>query len=689
MVNSINTNIAAYYAQSNISIASNNSSTSVARLSSGNRIVQASDDVAALSIGTGLRTNVTTLRTALTNASQASSLLQVADGALSQVTEILQRQKAIAVQASSGSLDSAARSYLNQEFQNLTQEIDRIADSTNFNGVALINGSLSGATAATSNSNKSLTTAATITAAAFTIGTQPTATETITVGGVEVKFTTTATPGQANAVGKVVVGTDVTATAANIASYLNSLGDPRLANFTFTNTAGAVNVKFTGGKTDGDVTIVTSASNTTSTTGTGTITLDSNAATASNGLALDRYSAYGPISGSLLVKGSSGTTDFGAPIDLTLLQDNAAFIGKMPTITGVYNNATDTVSFNVKVGDITYSTTSADVTQATPLTLTFTGKDSTGATAGGSFAITIAGNAITASSITSQSTLDPITTQLNNALANVQVYQNRDVSSLQPGALVSIGGVQTANLNGLTADFRSNDFSAINVESIKVSAPAVGSTDAKFEMVINGETYVSVAGIGSQIGTNKVIAMQNTSDPKKTFTFTTGNTGLADASTVAFDVSSNDKAEALESALSNALGLSSKAASLSFQVGLKSSDSLGVKIGDVTSDALGVTGLNVTTQSSAAAAADALEAAIGRVTSVRADVGSLQSRFNFASANIESSIQNQDAARGVLLDTDIATESTMYATNQVKLQAGISVLAQANQQLQSLLKLLG
>ena len=74
---------------------------------------------------------------------------------------------------------------------------------------------------------------------------------------------------------------------------------------------------------------------------------------------------------------------------------------------------------------------------------------------------------------------------------------------------------------------------------------------------------------------------------------------------------------------------------------------------------------------------------------MRANVGALQSRFNFASANIESSIQNQDAARGVLLDTDVAAESTAYATNQVKLQAGISVLAQANQQLQSLLKLIG
>ncbi len=142
-LNSINTNIAAYSAQSNINKASNQASSSIARLSSGERIVRAADDVAALSVGTSLRTNVTTLRQALVNTSQGSSLLQVADGALAQITDILQRQKAIAVQAGAGSLSDSERGFLNQEFQNLTLEIDRLAGQTNFNGVSLLDGSLS------------------------------------------------------------------------------------------------------------------------------------------------------------------------------------------------------------------------------------------------------------------------------------------------------------------------------------------------------------------------------------------------------------------------------------------------------------------------------------------------------------------------------------------------------------------
>ena len=103
MSNSINTNIAAYYAQANITSANNAATSSVARLSSGNAIVQASDNVAALAIGNSLNSQVAQLTTAQTNASQGSSLLQVADGSLAQIGSILNQQNSIALQAASGS----------------------------------------------------------------------------------------------------------------------------------------------------------------------------------------------------------------------------------------------------------------------------------------------------------------------------------------------------------------------------------------------------------------------------------------------------------------------------------------------------------------------------------------------------------------------------------------------------------
>jgi len=142
-ISSINSNLAALLAQTNIGNATAATSNNVAQLSSGNRIVQASSDVAALATGTTLQSQVNVLNTSLTVASQGSSLLQVADGALTQIGSILQRQQAIATQAQSGSLSDTQRGFLDQEFQNLTQEINQLAGSTNFNGVKLLNGGLS------------------------------------------------------------------------------------------------------------------------------------------------------------------------------------------------------------------------------------------------------------------------------------------------------------------------------------------------------------------------------------------------------------------------------------------------------------------------------------------------------------------------------------------------------------------
>ncbi len=114
------------------------SSASIARLSSGDRIQRAGDDVAAMSVSTKLATRISALRTGRTNAEQAASMLQVMDGGLAQMLEGLQRMKALSVQASSGSLTAAERGFLNQEFQQLALEVDRIAQQTNFNGINVL-----------------------------------------------------------------------------------------------------------------------------------------------------------------------------------------------------------------------------------------------------------------------------------------------------------------------------------------------------------------------------------------------------------------------------------------------------------------------------------------------------------------------------------------------------------------------
>ncbi len=116
-------------------------SSSLSKLSSGSRIVRASDDAAGLAVGTKLKADVTALKQAAVNAGQASSLLQVADGGMSQISDILQRMKALAVQSQSGSVSNNERGYIDKEYQGLLTEVHDIANQTKFNSSILLNGS--------------------------------------------------------------------------------------------------------------------------------------------------------------------------------------------------------------------------------------------------------------------------------------------------------------------------------------------------------------------------------------------------------------------------------------------------------------------------------------------------------------------------------------------------------------------
>lgn len=135
----INTNVAANNAYKNLSATSGMLEKSIAKLSSGFRINRSADDAAGLAIANKLRSDVRSLQQAQRNASQANSMLQVADGALNTVATILDRMKELASQANSANIGGEAGK-LQAEFDSLVSEIDRIAATTTYNGTALTNG---------------------------------------------------------------------------------------------------------------------------------------------------------------------------------------------------------------------------------------------------------------------------------------------------------------------------------------------------------------------------------------------------------------------------------------------------------------------------------------------------------------------------------------------------------------------
>lgn len=559
-LNSINTNIAAYSAQGNIGKASASASASIARLSSGNRITKASDDVAALSIGTSLRTGVTTLKTALLNASQGSSLLQVADGALSQLSEILQRQKAIAVQAGSGSLGTAERGFLNQEFQNLTKEIDRISGSTNFNGVTLLNGGLG--TSATLAADPAL-------AAAFD--------------------------------------------PANGTMSADGTADATTSPIQAFSTADGADKSTAGGDTEGIFDVTDSTGN----------------------LLTSSYESV-----------------------------NSALYGKFSSF---------------KFSNVVYGAGTGSATMTASINgVDFSGSVSDGATT----AVLKNGSTYISLGFTTVDFTDAGTTQTSQAQIGVD-FQD---TVIQRTSIVQGADFAGTALEGVIGGAAGIGATRLNSNNVVISnfkyAGNLGAADTNILTVdINGQTFSATSVLDNQNA--GVLIFQ--SDDFQTF-------ALDLTGEVATDFTDIRTEPEQQSSFINALNAAfSRAGSgLSFQVGSTAADTLKVSLASASSASLfNGQGLGVSTAEEAGTAVAALDIAIQKVTSLRADVGAAQSRFNFASANLESSIQNQDAARGVLLDTDVAGESTAYATSQVQLQAGIAVLAQANLLPQNLLKLIG
>lgn len=139
----INTNVAAIGAQRNLNVTGAKMGRALERLSSGLRINRAADDAAGLSISEGLRSQIRGLKQASRNAQDGVSMIQTAEGALTETHALLQRMRELTVQAANSTLGANDRTAIGTEIQTLTAEIDNIATRTKFNGQSLLTGALS------------------------------------------------------------------------------------------------------------------------------------------------------------------------------------------------------------------------------------------------------------------------------------------------------------------------------------------------------------------------------------------------------------------------------------------------------------------------------------------------------------------------------------------------------------------
>ncbi len=205
----VNTNTASINAQRNLSNSTGNLQKSLQRLSSGLRITRAADDAAGLAISEGFRADIRSISQAKRNANDGISLLQVGEGALNEVSGILIRQRELAIQAANGTLGSDERTTIDNEFQDLTAEINRISAVTEFNGTDVL--AAGGSTV-------------------FQIGTDNTANDRISVASVDARASSIGlgSAGSAAAVSTLTGAQDALASIdsaiANVASLRASFG---------------------------------------------------------------------------------------------------------------------------------------------------------------------------------------------------------------------------------------------------------------------------------------------------------------------------------------------------------------------------------------------------------------------------------------------------------------------------------
>lgn len=632
----ISTNIAANSAVRYLNVNSADQTSSLSKLASGSRISQASDDAAGLAISTRITSDVTTLTQAATNASHGISVLQTADGGAANISDILQRMKALASQSASGTVTDNERAYIDAEFSQLTEEIDGISESTRYNGQSLLDGSSAFADGITvmvgSDASDTITVSiAELTASALGITAEADEAAADLVGGsagITVAATTAAVPATAATLTGGAL-TSVDAAAASVAASGATLAGGALTG-----------VDASGGDMTFDV------------SGT-TVTLSATGGTNSDGV----YSA----------------DDIASAI-------NTALTAASSTITVAADSTTGALTF-------TDSTTGA----ASEITIdNFTGGlDATGL---GLTATTAAGNDATEASFDVNGTT--VTLSATGGTNSDGVYSAQEIADAINTALSAVTGntitasadattgalTFTDSATGAASEITIDGFQGVTATDLGLTATTAAGTDevpagagtASFS--VNGTT-VSLSSTGGTNADGVYSAEDIASAINTALSAVTGNTVTAevDATSGALTLSNSATGSDASITLAGFTGLEAE------DLGFTETSSTGRDEGDT---------LSVATQDGANAALEALDEAINLVSKARADIGATESRFAFRSESIATSIENLSAANSALQDVDVASESAKLASAKVKTQAAVAAASQASQMPQDLLKLL-
>jgi flagellin len=631
MALTINTNLTALNAQRNLNNTQSTLNKSMQRLSTGLRINSAKDDAAGLAISNRMDSQVRGMNQAARNANDAISLAQTAEGAMNEVTSLLQRMREISVQASNATYSDSDRASLQNEMDQFFEEIDRIADSTSFNGINLLDGSSGTRT--------------------IQVGAQAGETVSMTLGSIK---TGALHLNGYSAAGELNSGRVGTVTTAGLTINGEDVGvadddtakDAAKAINAKTSETGVSATAYNIVEGNGNVTGITDG-----TAGTG-LTINDDVVSASGSMEELVDNINRDVSGITATLNSDG--------GITLSNDTGAAIKIV--------NAGTTTGFTNSTGDgyQGYLALTDDNNEAIEITAT----DTTAKLNGWGFNESTGSGSVTGGTVDGDNALAAGDLLING----VDVGEVTGKSAGDKAAAINAISDQT----GVTASAETSqafdlDWGTVPADGdVTINGTELDLTDADIESLddLINEINTAVQGVVASADEDGQLVLTSSSGL---------DIVLSESNTTFFGAGASDT-------YSGTINLESSNGRDVIITGENTAYAGFAEQGGAEA-AIG-SGLSVGTVANANVAIERIDDALNNIANQRGNLGAIQNRLDSTISNLGSVAENLTAANSRILDADFASETAAMTKSQIMTQAGTAMLAQANQLPQTVLSLL-
>jgi flagellin len=623
-------NIPSLQAENELTLTASALNNTLEQLASGSRINSGADDPAGLSIANGLQANISALTQSVSNANDGVGQLQLADGALAQVTNLLNTAVTLATESATGTVSNGQRTAIQAQYASILAEINQIGTATTYNGQSVFQ-------SGTSTNVNQVVSANSGTTAPITLGSALTVGDATSVTAGGVTFTYTASAGVANPNVQITSGTALTAASTLIASGVLTITRGGVAT-TYTNGTGAVTLQ----------SLVTAINTGANVAGSGT--LATTGVTVGGGAATGLSAAI--VGGQLQITDTAGNNNLAVTGEATaIVAGETVADSTAPTVQNLINainSSADTAGAQAAlVGgqlQITDPLNRADLAVSTNDTVL-------GAPVSGA-----------PTAFTNTTTTAAATVNTNELAGNAGTVG----TPITAATVLTTGGVDQFTAGGKTFTFTATAGQTVGALIAAINNPSDAAGLHAYLGTIGSSTAAQLIVTDPNANNDVAVGSGNTETVLGTYTnpttsgSTTTNIFLSD---------------------STAIG----SAQIAVQIGGLSTAALTNGSG---AQAVDLATTDLSTQTDAQTALTLINSAITNIASVRGTLGASVNRLTAASNVINSQVQNLTSAENTITAADIPSVVANLTKYSILEQTGISALAQANQQQQLVLKLL-